>query len=84
MSHKVIMKLKHSVKLNGIKPEIIIAMIIADGVYQAYDSELVITSVCDGKHGKGSLHYPGLAFDCRIRNLDPKILTAPMKEQEHN
>jgi hypothetical protein len=27
--------------------------------------KLVVTSVCDGRHKKGSLHYKGLAFDVR-------------------
>lgn len=63
------MQLKKNVKLNGIKPEIMVAIMIANEVYQKNDSELIITSICDGKHGTGSLHYAGLGFDCRTRHL---------------
>ena len=63
------MKLKKGVKLNGVKPEILIGIMVADSIYIKFDSELILTSVCDGKHGIGSLHYPGLAFDCRTRHL---------------
>jgi len=40
---------------------------VANDVYNMYGQELVITSVCDGKHSYTSLHYTGCAFDCRIR-----------------
>ena len=63
------MKLKKGVKLNGVKSEILIAIMVVDSIYMNSDSELILTSVCDGKHSIGSLHYPGLAFDCRTRHL---------------
>lgn len=31
-----------------------------------FSKKLVITSTTEGKHGKNSLHYKGLAFDVRI------------------
>ena len=42
------------------------AMSTVDFIYSNFNKELVITSVVDGKHSKNSLHYKGLAFDCRI------------------
>ena len=61
------MKIKDdSVKLAGIRPETVVAMIIADQVYASHDKAFVITSVTDGKHSNTSLHYIGCAFDCRI------------------
>jgi hypothetical protein len=59
--------IKSGVKLNGVKPETVVGMMIAQETFDPYD--FVITSVCDGKHSKNSLHYSGNAFDCRIRHL---------------
>jgi hypothetical protein len=42
----------------------------ADEAFKAINSYLVITSLKDRQHSSGSLHYAGLAFDCRIRHLD--------------
>ena len=35
------------------------------GVYAAYGQDLIITSMREGTHGNGSLHYLGFAVDCR-------------------
>lgn len=59
------MKIKSGVKLTGVRAEIILAMQIAANIYRAHGHELVITSVTDGKHGMGSLHYVGQAVDLR-------------------
>lgn len=70
------------VDLNGVKPEILIAMVAAEGVFTSLGHKLVLTSVNDGKHGTGSLHYAGLAFDCRSRDLTVQErieLTAALK-----
>ena len=34
-------------------------------LYQSYKQDLFITSLKDGNHSAGSLHYDGLAFDIR-------------------
>lgn len=65
------MKLKKGVKLNGLKSEVMIAMIVADTIYKGLGVDFVLTSVCDGIHGKGSRHYSGQAFDCRTRDFGP-------------
>jgi len=72
------MKLKRNVKLTGLQPQMLIAMQVAEYVYEIYDKELVITSACDGKHGTGSLHYVGLAIDIRTRYFtdQQKLLVA--------
>ena len=68
------MKLKAGVKLFDIKPQIVLAMIVVEGVYQSFNVEFVVTSVNDGKHSDGSWHYKGCAFDCRTKqaSLDGK------------
>jgi hypothetical protein len=71
------LRLKEGVQLLGARPELLIAIIAARDVYAEYGYELYLTSVCDGKHSKGSRHYSGLAVDLRTRNVDepdrPKI-----------
>ena len=68
------MKLKKGVKLLGIRPELLIAIQIAEGIYTEHGQELVITSVCDGKHSFTSLHYSGNAVDFRTRYFDEQTI----------
>lgn len=68
------MKLKHNVDLTGLRPELVIAFIVANDIYKEYDSELVITSVNDSKHSATSLHFSGCAIDLRISTFDNRIL----------
>lgn len=55
-----------SIRITGVRPELMLGMIIADQVYFGHGREFVITSLLDGKHSETSLHYTGCAFDCRI------------------
>ena len=75
------MKIKdNSVKLAGLRPEVVVAMVIADQVYAKHDKAFVITSVTDGKHSDTSLHYTGNAFDCRIYDdIDNEALRDEIK-----
>lgn len=58
---------KKGVKVQGIRPELILAIIVADGVYASLGQELVITSLLDGTHSNTSLHYTGCGVDFRTR-----------------
>lgn len=60
---------KKGVKIFGIRPELMMAFQIAEGVYSKYNTDLVITSIVDGRHSYASLHYCGCAGDIRTRNL---------------
>ncbi len=60
------MTLKPGVRILGVKPETVVGMAVVDTVYTAFDKNLVVTSVVEGSHSRGSLHYSGLAFDCRL------------------
>lgn len=64
------MKLKKGVKINGIKPEMVTALIVADNVWQDFGEELVVTSCTDSIHSLASLHYVGYAVDLRIKYFD--------------
>ncbi len=64
------MTFKQGVSIAGLRPEALAGMFIADSVFNNIQVSLVITSACDGSHSPGSLHYVGLAFDIRSRNLE--------------
>jgi hypothetical protein len=65
------MELKPGVSLVGIQGPIIVAMMVIRDVMPLFSPDYVITACTDGTHGKGSLHYKGLAIDVRIRNMLP-------------
>lgn len=59
------LKLKPGVRLGGMRPELVPALIAAAEVFP----DFIVTSVTDGVHGERSFHYSGLAFDARTRDL---------------
>jgi hypothetical protein len=61
------MRLKPGVRVLGIKPELLLAIMIAERAF--HPNELVITSLMDGTHSRGSEHYTGMAFDARTRDV---------------
>jgi len=61
------MRLKPGVRILGVKTEILIAIIVTERAFRP--NELVITSITEGSHVRGSEHYTGNAFDCRIRDM---------------
>lgn len=63
-------QLKAGVRTAGIRPEIVLALHVAEGIWQAQGRELVVTSLTDGRHSRTSLHYAGAAVDLRIWDLD--------------
>jgi hypothetical protein len=60
-----------SVSIHGLRPEMLFALQVANGVYQQYGRELVITSGAEPgtHHSSQSLHYSGCAVDLRTREL---------------
>ena len=47
------MKTKYGVKIKGIKPEMVLGLLIAEGYFDSMGiSEMVVTSATDGKHGR--------------------------------
>lgn len=57
---------KPGIDLSNLKPQAAAAMAVAAGVFDFYRSHCMVTSVGDSKHGVNSIHYMGLAFDCRL------------------
>lgn len=75
--------IKSNAEVNGLKTEMLLALIIADQVYTKYDRECVLTEGTGGKHGFGSLHYVGYAIDLRTRDMSEetaKMVTAQIKK----
>ena len=65
------MKIKEGVSVLGLKPEMLVALMVAKEVINQYTSEgMVITSCVEGKHSKKtSKHYVGYGVDLRSRDV---------------
>lgn len=65
---------KAGIKLANVTPQIVLALMVAERVYETIGgTDLIITSVNDGEHKVGSLHGKGQAVDLRTQNIpDPK------------
>ena len=64
------MKLKSdNVSLQNLAPQLVLALWMANEVYDEHNTEMVITSVNDSRHSTTSLHYAGCAVDLRTRTL---------------
>lgn len=85
------MTLKPGVRVVGIKPEILLALTITDGVYRDLKLRCEVKSIVDGNHDGGpyhtSSHYSGTSFDVTIPpvetfqagNTTPEELLAELK-----
>lgn len=51
------------------------AQCVSNFYYLLFNREMVVTSIRDGKHMKGSKHYTGDAIDVRSRDLSDKDKT---------
>lgn len=63
--------LKPGVRITGMRPEILLAAVAAERVYEEAGHDFVITACVDGKHMAGSFHFAGAAIDVRTRDLPP-------------
>lgn len=64
------LRLKFNVDPFGLKPEALLAIVVAESVYSEYGYECVITSITDGKHSHDSDHYTGYGVDFRTYHLE--------------
>lgn len=75
--------LKGGVKLQGLRPEMLVAIIVANDVYNSYGLDCVITSVTDSTHSPKSLHYTGCAADFRL-NVAAEALVSDIRNRLTN
>jgi hypothetical protein len=67
------MQLKLGVDIRKVSPELVLGLIIADGIYRQFNTDMVVTSVVDGRHMGTSKHYLGYAADLRIWGLEGRV-----------
>lgn len=67
------LRLKSGVNPVGIRPEILLVMFIADGIYRGHGHECVVTSLNDSVHSDTSRHYQGMAVDFRTRDFSGDV-----------
>jgi hypothetical protein len=75
--------IKPGVRITGLRPEILLAAVAAERVYEVTGHDLTITACVDGKHMAGSLHYTGAAIDVRTRDVPAdklQTILAKLKE----
>lgn len=70
------LSLKPGVRITGMRPEILLAILAAERAYAEAGCELMITSCIEGKHSAGSLHYVGAALDLRTNHVPAEKLQA--------
>ena len=63
--------LKPGVRVAGLRPEILLAVVAAERVCAEMGVDCVVTACVDGVHQAGSLLYCGLAVDLRSRDFRP-------------
>ena len=74
-------RFKGGVKLQGMRPEVILACSVSMIVCAKLGFPWTMTSGIEGSHSHTSLHYSGCAFDLRTRNVpDPKLLSDSIRE----
>lgn len=57
------MRRKHNVRFGGIKPEMVVAIMMMGPVFLRHGTVLKLTSIVDGVHGVYSYHPSGYAGD---------------------
>ncbi len=64
--------LKFGAKIAGLKPEILLGLMIVNSVFEKYKVDLIITECTGGNHMENSLHYKGLAADIRSKHIQSR------------
>ncbi len=73
-------RLKPGVRIGGIRPEVLFAVLVAEGVWKKHGAEeLVWSGGIEGTHTRGSEHYTFLAADLRTKDLGTVYDRGPAK-----
>ena len=59
----------HGARIHGLRPEMVVALIIVKDAFISRGANCVITSGIEGRHGRGSLHLVGAALDFRTGSM---------------
>lgn len=74
-------RIKPGVKVFGVRPEIVYALHVVDGVWLSFGLDgPTITSCRDGMHSQKSLHNVGAAVDIRSRDIDAALKLAILEK----
>ena len=65
--------IKEGAKVNGIRPEMVLAYAMIQPIFKKLGIDCVITEATGATHNEGSLHYVGLAIDIRNRDIPVDI-----------
>ncbi len=75
------MILGHKVRVFGIRPELLLALVVADTLYQKKDEIMTVYHLMDGKHMRASLHYTGGAGDISVPQLsNPLAMVTDLRD----
>ena len=77
------MMLKSGVEVYGIRPELVVAIMVAKDVVNEEGFDFVITSCTERgvQHSATSLHWSGCAFDMRTRDMPASIIADTIRER---
>lgn len=65
----------------GMRTELLLALCIAQELYRENAEPFTITSIMDGRHMRGSLHYVGAAADIRLPKRHPTMITRELAKR---
>jgi hypothetical protein len=58
--------IKPGVRIRGMQPEILLAVLVAHELFREQAQTITVTSCTDGDHKSGSHHHTGCAVDLRL------------------
>lgn len=73
--------IKTGVRIRGMQPEILLAVVVAHELFREQAQTLTITSCTDGRHKDGSHHYTGCAVDLRLPTAKPDSVVAQLQNR---
>lgn len=63
------LSIRADVRIHGLRPEAIIALVIANDTCRDHSYDCQISGGIEGIHSRTSLHYAGLAFDFTVGGI---------------
>ncbi|MCK5609417.1 hypothetical protein KAR91_46520 [Candidatus Pacearchaeota archaeon] len=58
-----------TIGLQSLCPQLLLGLMIIEGVFSDHGEKVIITSVNDAKHSSGSSHYRGMGLDARSKYM---------------